>query len=142
VTLNTQSGAGCNRWGWYVPLTLSSLPFSGPLYVGAGGNDISKATNVGSWIARLVDGKVVVTYNFVAPYTAAEVHVDLACLPIEKCAPGQYGFGSTFAGDGVGSYSTPGLAWPSCGAGGKVYLIVHAKVSVATLGSCGAVVAT
>lgn len=40
----------CNRWGWYVKPTTAQLSagISGPLYVGAGGNVISKATDVGT----------------------------------------------------------------------------------------------
>ena len=42
--LDTQSGQGCNRWGWYETPTLAELQsgISGQLYVGGGGNDISK----------------------------------------------------------------------------------------------------
>ncbi|KAL2133516.1 hypothetical protein VTI74DRAFT_2242 [Chaetomium olivicolor] len=142
--LNTQSGQGCNRWGWYTTPTLSELQsgsgVSGPLYVGAGRNDISKATDVGTWTAKAdAAGNVVVTYALRASYGLDEVHVDLACLPIDKCAPGSYTFGKSGLGD-VAQYSTPALSYPSCKGGSKAALIVHAAVDQSGFGACPAVV--
>jgi len=105
--------------------------------VGAGGNNISKAINVGTWSAVEKAGKVTVTYNFASSYTATQVHVDLACLPISKCAPGQYTYGNTFTGSGVSTFTTPGIPYPSCGPGGTAFLIIHAAVSQSTTSPCG-----
>jgi hypothetical protein len=139
-TLNTQSGQGCNRWGWYETPTLAELQggISGPLYVGAGGNDISKAIDVGIWVATAsASGKVTVTYLLNPPYALAEVHVDLACLPIDKCAPGQYTFGASGLNDAA-TYSTDPLTYPACSGGSKAALIVHAAVDKLTVGACSA----
>jgi hypothetical protein len=141
-TLNTQSGRGCKRWGWYETPTLADLQggISGPLYVGAGGNDISKATDVGIWVATAnALGKVTVTYLLNPPYALGEVHVDLDCLPIDTCAPGQYTFGAS--GLKVATYSTGLLTYPSCSGGSKAALIVHAAVDKLTVGSCSAPIA-
>ncbi|GAB1320497.1 hypothetical protein MFIFM68171_10707 [Madurella fahalii] len=130
-TLDTQSGQGCNRWGWYETPTLAELQggISGPLYVGAGGNDISKATNVGIWTAKAsTAGQVTVTYLTTPLYSLAEVHVDLACLPIDKCAPGSYTFGRDGLG-GVSTFTTPQLQYPSCSGGSRAALIIHAAIS-------------
>ncbi len=143
TTLNTQGGQGCNRWGWYETPTLAELQagISGPLYVGAGGNDISKATNVGTWSATAnAAGKVTVSYLLSTGYAVTEVHVDLACLPIDKCAPGQYTFGKSGLAD-VASYSTTALTYPTCSGGNKVGLIVHAAVDKMTVGTCGTPIA-
>ncbi|KAK4038615.1 hypothetical protein C8A01DRAFT_47814 [Parachaetomium inaequale] len=135
--LNTQSGQGCNRWGWYSTPTLADLQsgISGALYVGAGNNDLSKATDVGVWVATAdASGRVTVTYLLNGPYALAEVHVDLACLPIDKCAPGQYTFGKGGLGD-VASYSTGLIRYPTCSGGSKAALIVHAAVDVLVKGT-------
>jgi hypothetical protein len=138
IRLNTQSGQGCNRWGWYHTPTLAELQsgISGPLYVGAGNNDISKATDVGVWVATAnASGGVTVTYLLNPPYALAEVHVDLACLPVDKCAPGQYTFGKGGL-EGVPTYSTTGvIRYPSCSGGSKAALIVHAAVDVRVQGT-------
>ena len=143
LMLNTQSGQGCNRWGWYETPTLAELQggISGPLYVGAGGNDISKAQNVGIWVATAnASGKVTVTYSLNPPYALAEVHVNLTCLPITKCAPGQYSFGKSGLND-VTTYSTALITYPTCSGGFKAALIVHAAVDKLTVGTCSAPIA-
>ncbi|KAH6623692.1 hypothetical protein F5144DRAFT_595815 [Chaetomium tenue] len=137
IALNTQSGQGCNRWGWYATPTLAELQagISGPLYVGAGNNDISKATDVGIWVATAnASGRVTVTYLLNAPYALAEIHVDLDCLPIDKCAPGQYTFGKGALAD-VLTYATTPLTYPTCRGGAKAALIVHAAVDVIVEGT-------
>ena len=143
TTLNTLTGQGCNRWGWYETPTLAELQssISGPLYVGAGGNDISKATNVGTWTATADPaGKVTVSYELLTGYAVSEVHVHLACA-INKCAPGQYTFGKSGLAD-VASYSTtPALTYPTCSGSDKAALIVHAAVDKMTVGNCGTPIA-
>jgi hypothetical protein len=135
-TLNTQSGQGCNRWGWYETPSLAELQggISGPLYVGAGGNDISKAVDVGIWVATAnALGRVTVTYLLNPPYALAEVHVDLDCLPIDKCAPGQYTYNAG-AIPNLPTWSNPTpLVYPSCSGGSKAALIVHAAVNILTV---------
>ena len=138
TTLNTQSGQGCNRWGWYSTPTLAELQagVSGTLLVGAGGNDVSKATNVGTYSAQAnAAGKVTFTYNLVAPYTlSSDAHVDFDCLPIDKCAPGQYTI--NIAGlNGASTYTTYAVNFPTCPAGSKPYLIVHAAVGATVTGT-------
>ncbi|KAK3898066.1 hypothetical protein C8A05DRAFT_38365 [Staphylotrichum tortipilum] len=76
--LDTQSGTGCNRSGWYETSTLDSLQhagINGPLYVGAGRNDISKAISMGSWTATASpEGNVKAIYQLNSPqYSLAEV---------------------------------------------------------------------
>jgi hypothetical protein len=110
--------------------------------VGAGGNDISKATNVGTWVATAnAIGKVSVMYSLTGPYQLSEVHVDLACLPIDKCAPGSYTFG--IGGLSTKSYTSPPLQYPACGGSSQAALIIHAAVDVVIAsGTCPSTVAT
>ncbi|KXJ85859.1 hypothetical protein Micbo1qcDRAFT_169014 [Microdochium bolleyi] len=145
TTLNTQSGSGCNRWGWFETPTLSELQggISGPLYVGAGGNDITKAVDVGIWVATAnVQGRVTVTYLLNPPYALTEVHVNLVCLPLTRCAPGQYTYGaSSIPNLPTWSNPTP-LVYPTCSGGSRAALIVHAAVNVlAVTQNCAAPVA-
>ncbi|KXJ89962.1 hypothetical protein Micbo1qcDRAFT_226963 [Microdochium bolleyi] len=119
------SGAGCNRWGWYETPTLSELQhgITGPLYVGAGGNDVSKAIYVGTWTATAdSQGRVTVNYatsggSAASSYRLSEVRVGLSCLPLSQCSPGQYKYSSGPLKD-VASFSTAPIAWPSCGGPG------------------------
>jgi hypothetical protein len=135
-TLNTQSGAGCNRWGWYETPTLAELQggISGPLYVGAGGNDITKAVEVGIWVATAnALGRVTVTYLLNPPYALAEVHVNLVCLPLTRCAPGQYTYNAG-AIPNLPTWSNPSpLLYPTCSGGSRAALVIHASVNVLTV---------
>jgi hypothetical protein len=132
----------CNRWGWYIKLpTTAQLTagISGPLYVGAGQNDISKAVQVGTWSAILTSSGVSVTYTLYTGYTLAEVHVDLVCS-ITTCAPGQYTYGNTNAAALGSTFTVSGLTLPSCR---PFYLIIHAIIDTTTTStSCPAPLAT
>jgi hypothetical protein len=146
VTLNTQDGNGCNRWGWFSTPTLAELQTSigGVLYVGAGGNNIANAVDVGTWTASAnPTGGVTVTYSLSSGYFLDEVHIDLDCLPIDTCAPGQYTFNAG-ALPNVPVYANPTpLQYPACPAGSVAYLILHASVNyLTTAPTCAPPVAT
>lgn len=123
----------CQRWGWYETFTSSQISkgLSGPLYVGAGGNDQSKAINVGSWSAQMhQDGKIYVYYSAAGGYSLGQVMVDVGCAPISSCNPS--GFDYTFSpAQGTTSFTTGGMAVPSCGKNGSPYLIVQATINSA-----------
>jgi hypothetical protein len=134
--LNTQSGSGCNRWGWYETPTLAELQggISGPLYVGAGGNDVTQAIDVGIWVATAnALGRVTVTYLLNPPYTLATVQFQLACLPINDCNRDQYTYNAG-AIPNLPTWSNPTpLVYPACSGGSRAYLIVSADVNVLTV---------
>ncbi|KAJ9658215.1 hypothetical protein H2201_007888 [Coniosporium apollinis] len=136
LTLNSYTPLpnSCKRWGWYTTLTTAQLSsgIGGPLYVGAGQNDISKATDVGTWSATLSGGNVYFTYSLSGAYSLADVHVDIGCLSFASCSPGQFKYVNDAFTDSpaVTSFTTPGLKLPSCSAG-KLYVIVHASVNTA-----------
>ncbi|RYP71075.1 hypothetical protein DL770_008173 [Monosporascus sp. CRB-9-2] len=133
----TTSTKGCNRWGWYEQPSASALKsgISGSLLVGAGGNDISKATNVGTWTAKLTGGLVTVTSSTTDSYLMTEVHVEVKCPPITKCAPGQYIYNS--GSISTNSYTTiPGIPYPTCAGGAKPVLIIHAAISQSSTTTC------
>jgi WSC domain len=80
-------GIGKN-WGWVIS---GSPPISGTLYLGAGGNDISKATAVGTFTIAHVGSKLVVTYNTNAPWYVSSTHFYYGTTYPSKIAPGQFG---------------------------------------------------
>jgi hypothetical protein len=130
----------CGRWGWFLTPTTGQLSagISGPLYVGAGQNDINQAIQVGTWSAKLSNGEVSVTYTLFSGYTLSEVHVDLECTPIPTCDPDQYPFCDTNPADLGSPYTVSGLTLPNCwGWNQQIYLIIEAVIDVpANGGSC------
>lgn len=83
-------GIGKN-WGWVI--TGSTPPtISGTLYLGAGGNDISKATAVGTFTIAHMGSKLVVTYNAFSPWYLSSTHFYYGSAPPAKIAPGQFGY--------------------------------------------------
>jgi hypothetical protein len=130
------SGSGCKRWGWYFTPTKATLTtgISGSLIVGAGQNDITKGTNVGSWSASLSGSKVNVQYNLYdddtnGHFDLAEVHIYAACTAPSKCAPGQYTYvfpSGTLSGSSDTSYSASIQVDGTCS---SYYLIFHAAVN-------------
>ena len=141
VTLDTQNGTGCSRWGCYETPTLAELQsgISGPLYVGVAGNDIDRAVKVGIWTAvAYVEGGIAVAYIMDAPYLVDEVNIDLACLPIASCAPDQYLY--RYSGP-TNVFTVGNLQYPTCSGGSQAYLIVQAVVYKLTVPPCPAPVA-
>ncbi|KAH7018549.1 uncharacterized protein B0I36DRAFT_336188 [Microdochium trichocladiopsis] len=137
LTLDTQPGQGCNRWGWYETPTLADLQGSGiggPLYVGAGGNDIAKAVAVGAWLAKAnSEGKVAVGWALVEGYNLAEANVHFDCLPLSKCAPGSYTCTSgPLTSRDTRYWAVTTLVYPRCPSGSRAALVVHASVNVKT----------
>jgi hypothetical protein len=94
------------NWGWVLTGT---PPLSGTLYLGAGGNDISKATVAGTFTITIVDKNVVVTYNTNAPWYLSTTHLYYGSSPPSKIAPGQFGntHGSLAAGTTTDQFTIP-----------------------------------
>jgi hypothetical protein len=78
------------RWGWEI--TIAELgPACTPLYAGAGQNDISKGTHVGT-VCYDYDGATLdVSYDLFDGFGLAETHVYAGCTEVATIAPGQYG---------------------------------------------------
>jgi hypothetical protein len=99
---------------------------------------------VGTWVATAnALGGVTVTYLLNSPYTITEAHIDLDCLPIDTCAPGQYTFKAENLPNVV-TYSNPTpLVYPTCSLPSVAYLIIHAAVNIVTTATtCAPPVAT
>ena len=82
-----QLGIGKN-WGWVIS---GAPPISGLLYLGAGGNDISKATVVGSFTIAHTGSNLVVTYTTTAGWYLSTTHFYYGASYPAKIAPGQFG---------------------------------------------------
>jgi hypothetical protein len=75
------------------------LPISGNLYLGAGNNDISKATLVGTFTISHTGTKFTVTYTLNNPgYTLQEVQFFYGTTYPNHIAPGQFPYVHTFTG--------------------------------------------
>jgi len=109
---------------------------SGPLYAGAGGNDVSKAVKVGSWSAQVhSDGEVYVYYSVASGYSLSSVHADVGCTPISSCNPGGFDYSNSNLPSGTASFTTTGLTVPDCGNSGQNYIIIEAGINSAHSGS-------
>lgn len=111
------------NWGW---VETGKPPLSGPLYLGAGGNDISKATIVGSFSIAAVGSNLVLTYQTNAPWYLSSTHLYYGSAPPSKVAPGQFGntHDGLLAGTTTDTFTIPLDAK-------KTKYIVHAGISYA-----------
>ncbi len=80
-------GIGKN-WGWVIT---GSPPISGTLYLGAGGNDISHATAVGTFTIAHVGSNLVVTFSTAAPWYLSSTQLYYSSMDPSKIAPGRFG---------------------------------------------------
>jgi hypothetical protein len=79
-------------WDWVIQCP---VPVSGNLYMGAGGNNISKATIVGTFTVAKVGSNLVVNYTTNAPWYLSSTHFYYSTNYPSKIAPGQFGNGHT-----------------------------------------------
>lgn len=126
--LNNLPQCPANRWGWWFEIPTTPGMYMYQLYEGAGNNDISAATLVGTVSVSVTATDIVVTYTMNSPYAINTAHIDLRCSKSElECAPGQYSFNSGCL-DNKPMYQTT-LTRPTC-SGGYFYMIFHADVTV------------
>lgn len=107
------------NWGWVIQ---GPVPVSGNLYMGAGGNDISKALVVGTFTIAKVGNNLVLTYTTKAPWYISETHFYYSNSPPAKIAPGKFGNKHTLdAGKTSDTYTLPYDA-------SKTTYIIHAAI--------------
>lgn len=87
-----------SNWGWAIS---GPLPITGQLYLGAGGNDLSKGTIVGSFMISHVGINVVVTYTVTPPYYIQQDHFFYGATYPSRIAPGQFGNTHSFTSSAV-----------------------------------------
>jgi hypothetical protein len=108
-----------SNWGWVIS---GPLPISGILYMGAGGNDLSKGTIVGDFTILISGANVVITYMTNPPYQIKEDHFYYGSSPPTHVAPGQFGNTHSFTtAVYTDSFTVPYVA------GDNTY-IVHAAI--------------
>jgi hypothetical protein len=120
-----------NRWGWYFATSQTSS--SGTLIVGAGGNDLTKGTAVGTWSATIAGSSITFKYelyddNTHGHFDLSSVHVYASCTAPTTCAPGKLTFkDDSLTGSSDTSYTkTFSVASGTCS---TYYLIFHATVN-------------
>jgi hypothetical protein len=113
-----------NKWGW-TNGPLGNGTYSFQIYVGAGQNDISKGTLVGTLTVNYFGGSAAVTYTMYQGYVLAQTHLYVGSVPLPASggAPGQFANNSG-ALNYVTSYSKT-----VNGLSGDIYVAAHAEVS-------------
>jgi hypothetical protein len=138
---NTLQSKGCGRWGWYINADLSggATP-TYRLHAGAGQNDLSKGTDVGSVVIQPCSSgssQYCAFFTTTSGWVIVDAHVEADCDALSTrtdqnfpCAPGGYNNN----GDGTcGSGGLPSSTWTSqpfvaC-ADKNYYVIFHAAVA-------------
>jgi len=106
------------RWGWQLgPFTPGS--YTSPIYAGAGQNDITKGTEVGTLTVDYDGATVVVTYTMHPGYTLDETHLYVGTSDIGTIAPGQYGHTHDLTDASSDSFSVGGFN------GEPIYVVAH-----------------
>jgi len=116
-----------NRWGWAINLLIPGST-TYPIWAGAGLNNTSNGTNVGTLTVTWNGNQVAVLYSMLPGYRLQEVHLYAGDARPTTTAPGQYGYQDSFDPLGLGTYTfTVPLKYTNSTDG--VWLIAHAVVS-------------
>ena len=111
-----------NSWGWAINITTTGTT-AYPIYAGAGLNDISKGTMVGTLSVSWDGSNVTVVYAMNNGFTLTDTHVYAGDTKPRTIAPGQYGHTESFdqpASDYTGTYNV------SDNNGDGIWIIAHA----------------
>jgi hypothetical protein len=126
-------------WGW----TNGPLPegsYEWPIYAGAGQNDLSKGTIVGTLYVDYIGGCVTVRYELFEGNALGEIHLWVGYEPLPKVrqgkkmvytnAPGQFPYGVSSFGFDKYDPSTwqTSWTWSKCGFRKPIYVSAHAVV--------------
>lgn len=113
-----------NRWGWAINVTTAGVT-TYDIYAGAGLNNTSKGTKVGTLTVNWDGTNATVTYNLLSGFTTSGVHVYAGDNRPTTIAPGQYGNTASFDPN-VSTYSNT-YAVSDSGTDG-IWIIAHAGV--------------
>lgn len=84
-----------NRWGWAINMPAAG-EYTSDIYVGAGLNNTTTATKVGTATIVWDGSNATISYDLVSPFSLEEVHIFANDLKPLTTAPGQYGFTQYF----------------------------------------------
>jgi len=107
-----------SRWGWQIGPLEAPASHEASIYAGAGQNDLTKGTRVGTLQVDYDGTNVTVSFHALPDYEITETHVYIGIEPVEVIAPGQFLFG----GEGQPIYTVGGLD------GEPIYVVGHAVV--------------
>jgi hypothetical protein len=117
-------GLARNRWGWAINLTATGTS-SYPIYAGAGLNNISAGTRVGTLTVDYTGSQVTATYAMAPGATMTEAHLYAGDMKPRTIAPGQFGNTASFSTPATTHSVTVNVADSN---GDGVWLIAHAVV--------------
>lgn len=133
LALNDIDAIKGNRWGWSNEVLLEEVGTTGSmdLWAGAGQNDLSKGTLVGSvdYSYSPDTNTLTVTYNTVEENLLKEVHLYVGSVQVDTVANGEYPY--TRDADGIGEAS---ISFDIGGLDPGTYYIVAHGVAVADPG--------
>jgi hypothetical protein len=110
-----------NRWGWIITLNEFGS-FTTPIYAGAGQNDITKGTQVGTLTYNWDGNILTVSYALLPGYSLSETHVYASSEFPTSAAPGLYGNTHELPADSSSDTFTLSVT------GSTIYIIAHAVV--------------
>ena len=115
-----------SRWGWQVTVPPGDGTLEKDIYAGAGQNDISKGTLVGTLTITRAGDDVTVAYNMFDNATMSATHLYVGTDYVPTTAPGQYGnlHELTDASDDEFTVTVSGAADQ------PLYVVAHAAVAV------------
>jgi hypothetical protein len=109
-----------SRWGWMYTVSEPGV-YETPIYAGAGQNDISKGTLVGTLVIDYDGSNLVVRYNLLSGFTMNETHLFASSSLPTTIAPGQYGNIHDLTDASNDEYSLSI-------SGNQIYIVAHAVV--------------
>jgi|GEM_PF-2905179 len=119
-----QSLMNTPRWGWSLG-ALGEGVHTTDIYAGAGQNDLTKGTKVGTLQVDYDGSTAIVTYTMDAGFSMNETHLYVGsdALPSKNgkstVAPGQYGHQNTLSAATTDTFEVTGLQ-------GDIYVVAHA----------------
>lgn len=112
-----------NRWGWANEFTdVEDGSYTFEIWAGAGQNDLSKGTLVGTLTVEVSGPDITVTYDMNPGFTMSETHLYLGDDTPTTIAPGQYGNIHNLNSEASDSFTV------SYSGDGDFWLIAHAVV--------------
>jgi hypothetical protein len=113
-----------SRWGWAINITEEGA-YTYDLYAGAGLNNVSSGTKVGTVTVSLSSGTVEVSYSLLPGFYMSEAHIYAGDAKPDTIAPGRYGYTGYYSPMAV-SASAEFQADDADGDG--IWVIAHAVV--------------
>ncbi|WP_455376959.1 hypothetical protein [Petrachloros mirabilis] len=109
-----------SRWGWQLTVPAGTNTTT-PVYAGAGQNDITKGTNIGTLQYQYTGSQLILNFMLNAGWLMTQTHVFAGSNDVSTIAPGQYGHQHSLQFATSDSYSISI-------SGDPIYVVFHAVV--------------